>query len=74
MVKGSIGLCGALSCEVFIPNSPIDFYASSLTANFGSVTRRGLVKIAQLVELIRYQLSAVVAQQQVTFYGQKKIR
>lgn len=64
MVKGPIGLCGDL-CEVFIPNSPVDFYTSFLTTHFGSVTGRSLVKIAQMVELIRYQLSAVVVLQQV---------
>lgn len=58
MVKGLIGLCGALSSEVFTPNSLIDFYTSSLTAHVGPVAGRSLVKIAQMVELIRYQLSA----------------
>ena len=65
MVKGLIGLCGALSSEVFTPNSLIDFYTSSLTAHVGPVAGRSLVKIAQMVELIRYQLSAVIVLQQV---------
>ena len=72
MVKGPIGLCRALFYEVFIPNFPIDFYTSFLTTHFGPVTRRDLVKIAQIVELIRYQLSAAVVQQQVMFFGQKE--
>jgi len=65
MVKGLIGLCRAFFYEGFIPNSPVDFYTSFVTTHVGPGTGRSLVKIAQMVELIRYQLSAVIVLQQV---------